>query len=303
MIVRNHYETLGIHKGANDEDVRRAYHRLARLYHPDKNNDPKAEEKFKEVGQAYEVMKSKDRRELWEREFARQQQMKREQENDNGNRNGETKSAKQPCTETKQKTSSKRESMTKTESKKNKRNNDSKKYEFLFTESDLEDAEYEYTFEKADSEIKRSKSYNGPTGIDVKPKAKFKWDDRTHSDEAQPENEKTNHTFGFNVFMDSANGFQSFFDPFHMFYDWDDERLHRFRHFSDDDEEFVLSFRAARQKKRTSARECAGETGEDSWYDWTRAFQPMGSDGRDRNEKRAHRLNNLHALHNFDLAN
>lgn len=52
----DHYETLGVSKNATSAEIKRAYRRLAVLYHPDKNPDPAAESFFKEVNQAYDVL-------------------------------------------------------------------------------------------------------------------------------------------------------------------------------------------------------------------------------------------------------
>ncbi|KGL72878.1 DnaJ subfamily B member 1, partial [Tinamus guttatus] len=50
------YRTLGLARGASDEDIKRAYRRQALRYHPDKNKEAGAEERFKEVAEAYDVL-------------------------------------------------------------------------------------------------------------------------------------------------------------------------------------------------------------------------------------------------------
>ncbi len=47
------YETLGVSKGASSDEIKKAYRKLARKYHPDINKDPGAEDKFKEIIAAY----------------------------------------------------------------------------------------------------------------------------------------------------------------------------------------------------------------------------------------------------------
>jgi molecular chaperone DnaJ len=57
MSKRDYYEVLGVERGASDEEIKKAYRKLALQYHPDRNpNDKASEEKFKEIGQAYEVL-------------------------------------------------------------------------------------------------------------------------------------------------------------------------------------------------------------------------------------------------------
>lgn len=56
------YTTLEIAPGASEAEIKKAYRKLARQYHPDVNKDPKAEEKFKEINAAYEVLSDKEKR-------------------------------------------------------------------------------------------------------------------------------------------------------------------------------------------------------------------------------------------------
>ena len=61
--MKNYYSVLGLNKGASDEDIKKAYRKLAMQYHPDRNaDDSKAEEKFKEVSEAYAVLSDKKKR-------------------------------------------------------------------------------------------------------------------------------------------------------------------------------------------------------------------------------------------------
>ncbi len=67
MSKRDYYEILGVAKGASDDDIKKAYRKLAIKYHPDKNPDDKAaEEKFKEAAEAYEVLSNAEKRQRYD---------------------------------------------------------------------------------------------------------------------------------------------------------------------------------------------------------------------------------------------
>ena len=62
MEFRDYYEVMGVARDATQDDIKRAYRKLARKYHPDVNKESDAEERFKEVGEAYEVLKDPEKR-------------------------------------------------------------------------------------------------------------------------------------------------------------------------------------------------------------------------------------------------
>jgi len=65
---RDYYEVLGVGRNTSDEEIKRAYRKLAVKFHPDKNpEDPQAEEKFKELGEAYDVLMDADKRAAYDR--------------------------------------------------------------------------------------------------------------------------------------------------------------------------------------------------------------------------------------------
>jgi curved DNA-binding protein len=68
MYKKNYYKILGIDNNARDEEVKKAYRKLALLYHPDRNHgDKAAEEKFKEISEAYTVLGDSKRRSNYDR--------------------------------------------------------------------------------------------------------------------------------------------------------------------------------------------------------------------------------------------
>ncbi|HWM90388.1 MAG TPA: DnaJ C-terminal domain-containing protein [Thermoanaerobaculia bacterium] len=66
MDYKDYYATLGVKKDASEDDIQKAYRKLARKFHPDVNKAPEAEAKFKEIGEAYEVLKDPDKRQKYD---------------------------------------------------------------------------------------------------------------------------------------------------------------------------------------------------------------------------------------------
>ena len=67
-MAKDYYEVLGVDRNADDSTIKKAYRKLAMKYHPDRNPDNKeAEEKFKEIGEAYEVLSDADKRAAYDR--------------------------------------------------------------------------------------------------------------------------------------------------------------------------------------------------------------------------------------------
>lgn len=63
---RDYYEVLGVRRDADDAELKRSFRKLARQYHPDVNREPGAEERFKEIGEAYEVLSDPQKRQLYD---------------------------------------------------------------------------------------------------------------------------------------------------------------------------------------------------------------------------------------------
>jgi len=64
---RDYYEVLGIARGASDDDIKKAYRRLALQFHPDRNQAPEATERFKEATEAYQVLSDAEKRGMYDR--------------------------------------------------------------------------------------------------------------------------------------------------------------------------------------------------------------------------------------------
>ena len=63
----DYYEILGVQKNASKEEIKSAFRKLARKYHPDVNKAPDAADKFKELGKAYETLYDDNKREIYDR--------------------------------------------------------------------------------------------------------------------------------------------------------------------------------------------------------------------------------------------
>ncbi len=66
MEYKDYYNILGVERDAKEADIKTAYRRLARKYHPDVSKESNAETKFKEIGEAYEVLKDKEKRQAYD---------------------------------------------------------------------------------------------------------------------------------------------------------------------------------------------------------------------------------------------
>lgn len=64
---RDYYEVLGVSKNASADEIKRAYRKMAKKYHPDVNKEPGAEEKFKEVQEAYDVLSDDNKKAAYDR--------------------------------------------------------------------------------------------------------------------------------------------------------------------------------------------------------------------------------------------
>ena len=64
---RDYYEVLGVDKSADEKDLKNAFRSLARKYHPDRSTEDDAEDKFKEIQEAYAVLSDPEKRQMYDR--------------------------------------------------------------------------------------------------------------------------------------------------------------------------------------------------------------------------------------------
>jgi curved DNA-binding protein len=74
--MADYYKLLGVSKGVSDAELKKAYRKMARKYHPDVSKEPNAEEKFKEVQIAYDVLRDQEKRKLYDQYGEQWQQAK-----------------------------------------------------------------------------------------------------------------------------------------------------------------------------------------------------------------------------------
>ena len=67
-MTKDYYSILGLSKNASVEDIKKAYRKKALEFHPDKNREANAEERFKEIGEAYEILSDSDKRPMYDRQ-------------------------------------------------------------------------------------------------------------------------------------------------------------------------------------------------------------------------------------------
>ncbi len=66
MAKRDYYEVLGVERNADEAELKRAYRKLALMYHPDRNSEPEAKEFFKEASEAYDVLRDAEKRQVYD---------------------------------------------------------------------------------------------------------------------------------------------------------------------------------------------------------------------------------------------
>ena len=68
MEYKDYYQSLGVSRNASEQEIKKAFRKLAQQYHPDRNPDnPAAEQKFKEINEAYTVLSDSDKRQKYDR--------------------------------------------------------------------------------------------------------------------------------------------------------------------------------------------------------------------------------------------
>lgn len=66
-VAKDYYKTLGIEKTASNQDIKRAYRKLAKQYHPDVNQEASADKRFKEIQEAFDILGDEEKRTQYDR--------------------------------------------------------------------------------------------------------------------------------------------------------------------------------------------------------------------------------------------
>ena len=67
MMGKDYYKVLGLQKGSTEDEIKKAYRKQALRYHPDKNKSAGAEDKFKEIAEAYDVLSDSKKKDIYDR--------------------------------------------------------------------------------------------------------------------------------------------------------------------------------------------------------------------------------------------
>jgi curved DNA-binding protein CbpA len=289
-MTNDHYGTLGLQRGASEDEIKKAYRKLAKLWHPDKNREAGAEEKFKEIGAAYEILKSQDRREIWEREYDLSRRPKEtprskparpgDSQNNYYQSNFKTYASNDNSSNKNKGPSGRRFSYSYEQGP------GRTKFSFFFTDSDYEDNDAEKTSRREKTKSKggktprnnRSFSFSGPSGKDAKEKPK--WDNDWNGAEEAHKNYNNQRRFSFNfgvfnVFNDGDMGFKAFFKtPYDSYFDETPSFA-----FSDDEEDLEAARQERTKQWREHSQKFAGTQGDPDWYDWSRGADDGDSYG------------------------
>lgn len=78
MVIRDYYRTLGLTLEASEQDIKKAYRKLAMHYHPDRNGgNPESEERLKEINEAYQILGDEEKRRLYDLQYRQNSESQR----------------------------------------------------------------------------------------------------------------------------------------------------------------------------------------------------------------------------------
>ncbi|XP_074652634.1 uncharacterized protein LOC141907003 isoform X2 [Tubulanus polymorphus] len=304
-VMKDHYKTLGIQKGASEEEIKKAYRQLARVYHPDKNDAPDAEERFKQIGGAYEVLKCKERRDVYNWDFDREKERHQAGERST-NKSGDSKNGRYRTSSfanfasSTQRTGSARggertgsgpaDGKKPPKSKSTDRKNGGKNRRRFSYAFEKNNAKFTFSYEEnandssPDEEIKTNQKNKSKSAAGDSPwKRRYSFNKPSYTGRPLWEDEETGlppgsdtnggfeFNFGFRFFMDGKQGFA--FSP------GADLPGFSFDDYSDDEPDVDRVERERRESNQQKADQFAQHNGGESiWYDWSRPFFDTGED-------------------------